>query len=392
MKLVMAIPTYWTGEGGCQAGDTIFDHPTSLAEEGTLGRALKSLSRLDRRDFQLVVVVTSTSPDLRAQTRAKVSRIIREARPAVETFLFTHAGLDQLHQFLLREGWEHLTRLLSLDGYSHIRNGCAVAAQLLGADALVQIDDDEVIHDSSFVSKIHEDIAAGVQGLAGYYCDSHGSYFLPGPRTDWETHWGKPQAMNEAFREIIGSPPRLTPTPFAFGGNMTLTRDLFSTIPFDPRITRGEDIDYLINAKLNGVSFLLDNTLAITHLPPPHSHPWWQQLRQDAIRFTYERDKLQGAGADPADFDPYPGPFLRPDLPVKLARVCCQLAEEYQRRGDPRAAARSLAIVDEAESLTSLEAWSGYCSFQWRWQELMSLLADQNADQNWVDRVLSRCE
>jgi len=47
--------------------------------------------------------------------------------------------------------------------------------------------------------------------------------------------------MNQAFRTVIddGASPRFRPTPFVFGGNMAITRDLFSVVPFDPAITRG---------------------------------------------------------------------------------------------------------------------------------------------------------
>jgi len=46
--------------------------------------------------------------------------------------------------------------------------------------------------------------------------------------------------MNEAFDKIIGTEPRLKETPFVFGGNMVIHRDLFSVIPFDPNVPRGE--------------------------------------------------------------------------------------------------------------------------------------------------------
>ncbi len=69
--------------------------------------------------------------------------------------------------------------------------------------------------------------------------------------------------MNEAFGKIIGSDPRLKETPFVFGGNMVIHRDLFTVVPFDPEVTRGEDIDFLINAKMFGFKLLSDEYLAL---------------------------------------------------------------------------------------------------------------------------------
>ncbi len=54
---------------------------------------------------------------------------------------------------------------------------------------------------------------------------------------------------------------------------MILHRELFECVPFDPLVTRGEDVDYLINSRIFGFSFFLDNTLSVKHLPQPKSHP-----------------------------------------------------------------------------------------------------------------------
>ena len=46
MKATMVIPSYWgrKKKEGRKETDTIYDHPTPLDEEGTLGRLLDSLS------------------------------------------------------------------------------------------------------------------------------------------------------------------------------------------------------------------------------------------------------------------------------------------------------------------------------------------------------------
>ncbi|MFR5846027.1 MAG: hypothetical protein ACLUEU_09815 [Oscillospiraceae bacterium] len=52
-------------------------------------------------------------------------------------------------------------------------------------------------------------------------------------------------------------------------------------------------MDYLINSKMFGFSFFLDNTLSVRHLPQPKSHPQWKRLREDIYRFVYQRAKMQ---------------------------------------------------------------------------------------------------
>ncbi len=77
---------------------------------------------------------------------------------------------------------------------------------------------------------------------------------------------------------------------------MILHRELFlSVYPLTPFVTRGEDVDYLINSRIFGFSFFLDNTLSIKHLPQPKSHPQWKRLREDIYRFVYQRQNAVSA-------------------------------------------------------------------------------------------------
>jgi len=370
----MAIPTYWARSEGWQEGDAVYDHPTPLSSQGTLGRALSSLARLEDDDFSLVVVAAATAPEIAPQVRQRVEGIIADARPEVPTTLFDQRDLDALRRRLEEQGHGGLTGLLSLRGYGNIRNICLALAQMSEADAVLLIDDDEVFEDPSFVGKVRAALASGVKGLAGYYVGGDGAYLLVEPEAAWDRQWGKISAMNRAFHQVIGAPPRIKETPFVFGGNMTITAELFHDVPFDPHITRGEDIDYLINARFRGHRFYLDNELAITHLPDPHSHPAWRQLKQDAVRYAYQRDKLAGAGLDPALFDPYPGPFLTRDLRPRLMETCRLLAEEYRQEGDDPAVAHVQDLAVEMETLEFPDAYAEFLAFEEQWRELMTVL------------------
>ncbi len=99
---------------------------------------------------------------------------------------------------------------------------------------------------------------------------------------------------------------------------MVVSRKLMeSGIPFDPWITRGEDIDYLINVKGAGFRFVLDNELAIRHLPPPAKQEDWIKMGEDVKRFLYARAKLRTQKrlqvihpVTVKELKPYPGYFL----------------------------------------------------------------------------------
>ena len=187
--------------------------------------------------------------------------------------------------------------------------------------------------------------------------------------------------MNEAFDKVIGTEPRLKETPFVFGGNMIVHRDLFSVVPFDPKVLRGEDIDFLINARMFGFTFFLDNQLSIRHLPPIKTHPAWLQLRQDIYRFIYEKAKIEKqkevrgmTKVYAEDFDPYPGCFLKGDLEEKIEQACTLLAEEYEANGDAEGSKEALnnIVLATTEARPQFDPFDNLCQLQESWQGLMA--------------------
>jgi len=81
MKTTMVIPSYWTRESteGVKDTDAVYDHPTPIEQEGTLGRALESLGLLEEKDFELVVIAAANAEDIQARVEEKVSHIISSA-------------------------------------------------------------------------------------------------------------------------------------------------------------------------------------------------------------------------------------------------------------------------------------------------------------------------
>jgi hypothetical protein len=386
MKVTVVIPSYWTRESevGWKEGDAIYDHPAPLDSEGTLSRAIQSIDILRDKDFQLVIIAVPTAEDIENQVEKKVASIIKSNSAGVETLLFGPSHLKQIHELLIGEAKKEYIDLLQLRGYSNIRNLCIFIPHILGSEVAVFIDDDEIFEDPEFMSKAKESIGKDIGGrivnaVAGYYIQPDGDYHVKKPFHPWMKYWDQYDRMNEAFDKVIGTEPRLKETPFVFGGNMVIHRDLF-IVPFDPWVPRGEDIDFLINAKIFGFTFFLDNQLSIRHLPPPKTHSTWLQLREDIYRFIYERAKIEHqkeimgmTKVYPEDFDPYPGCFLKKDLEEKIEKSCKLLSEEYLAQGDRKDSEEALnnIYLAKTDAVPKSDHFQDLCNLQKRWQELM---------------------
>jgi len=391
MKLTMVIPSYWGRESevAWREGDVIYDHPAPLDTEGTLLRAIQSIERLGDKDFQLVIIAVPTAEDIESEVEKKIINIIKSANPGVEILLFGHSHLTHIHELLRHDSGgkntEKYTNLVQLRGYSNIRNLCMFIPHVLGSEVAVLIDDDEVFEDPKFILKAREFVGRKIGGrsinaVAGYYLQPDGDYHVKKPYRHWMKYWDQYERMNEAFDKVIGTEPRLKETPFVFGGNMVLHRNLFTVVPFDPNVRRGEDIDFLINARMFGYPFFLDNQLSIKHLPPPKTHPTWMQLREDIYRFIYERAKIETqkeikgmTKINPEDFDPYPGCFLKPDLEEKIEQACKLLSEEYLAQGDRKGSEEALNNITLArtDALPKFSPFQKLCELQKQWQELI---------------------
>lgn len=390
MKTIMMIPSYWSREAavGWQPGDMIYDHPTPMDEKGTLSRTLESLQILENTNFTLIILACATAADIEQEVETRVREIVLEADPPVETYVISHSHLDRIHKVLEASDRGDLTEVLSLRGYSNIRNMCLYIPYVLGAERAILIDDDEHFDDPAFVDKAIEFIGSRfmgqtIDGVAGFYLNAKGSYYDDVPEEiHWMTYWDRFGSKREAFDKIIPGEPRMKLTPFAFGGCMVIHRSLFRTVPFDPRITRGEDTDYVLNARMFGFNFFLDNQLSIQHRPPEKSHPTWQRFREDIYRLLYSKAKIDGQTeqvnmtlVEAEDLDPYPGEFLRDTLDDKILKTNLILALDYladDRVEDTKETIRNIWLA-RTKANPSDNPFEAYLVFQRRWRELRRL-------------------
>lgn len=393
MKATIIIPTYWRApiEDDPSCGteeDFKYDHATPLDTEGTLARALESLLVFaPGQEFSVAVVAAATRPEIKQAVELKVRSITARYDFNFPFFLIGPDELVSWRRRLAEAGYPQFDELLSLDGYSNIRNMCLLAAVLTGADVAILFDDDQVYEDPDYLQKALQFIGKEhdgqrVNGVAGVYIQESGDPFLPPAQTKWEQEWGKHEVMNEALRHML-APPRLKETPVVFGGNMVVHRSLFEKVPFDPRVPRGEDMDYLINARAFGFQFFSDNELVVRHLPPPKCAPLWQRLRQDIVRFARERAKLAtqrpGEGLHPvevAGLEPYPGRYLKDDFQDLVLQASLEMASEYLEAGLDEDASECMTniAIGKSEADVHGDPFGEYLAFQQKWEEFIRAL------------------
>ena len=200
--------------------------------------------------------------------------------------------------------------------------------------------------------------------VAGPYLQPDGSVLLKEPLPSGNVFRDKARYINAAMQRLTTRGAGLVQSPMALGGNMVFHGELIRGVCFDPGITRGEDIDYLINAHLQEIPWWFDPHLTILHVPPRHLEtPPYQRTREDVRRFMYEREKLRLQGEQrPAWLDPYPGAMLGEDLEDHAVAALQQEAtpELVERLGSPESIvsqAHDHAVHNAPRYPACLAAW-----------------------------------
>lgn len=394
MRATIVIPSYWARKQGepLNLDDAVYDHPTPLDTEGTLGRSLESIRNLDNKDFTVVVLACATSPDIEKEVEERVREIAEPFGKYYPISVMSHEKEREIRARVAGSLGDDVAELVSLTGYSNIRNMCLIAAHLEGSEMAVLFDDDELYEDPGYLDKVFDTIEGEFNGkpircISGYYQQPDGSFLMPPPKDYWMVEWPMAPLMNKAFG-IIASEPRLKLTPFVFGGNMIVHRDVFMKIAFDPNVRRGEDIDYLTNCKFFDIDFVLDRELAIKHLPPEKSPTTsWQHFRANVYRFVYAREKLRrqvpGEGrriVDVSELDPYPGGIMRDNLEDLVFKTSTLMAMMYLKENDELGYNESMKNIHAVhyEAVPVHDPYLWYLDCRERWEKLMAFLEEES--------------
>ena len=143
MKNLIIIPTYWTLPAK-RTGE-IFDHPTPIDKESTLGRLLDSIRRLKIRG-DIVIFPTPIYKKV-----IKKNREIIKKFPELNINLFNTIFYKKVKRLLKDSKMPALFRHeINLEDYGSIRNLGFIIGSMWKADNLIHLDDDEVIEEKNY--------------------------------------------------------------------------------------------------------------------------------------------------------------------------------------------------------------------------------------------------
>lgn len=382
MEPTVIIPTYWARRRSRGNGRSLspFDHPTPVGEAGTLPECLESLRKV--KDLGRVVVIVAAADESTALRAEDLVQELLAGMPDMDAIVFGTAEMGSLNRRLEQIEFVDAMEGVNLKSYGSVRNtGLAVAA-VLGSQAVVFLDDDEVVVDPDFLQRGMEGVGeAAVRGRpllakTGYYLGESGGIAMA-PATSWhDKFWPQDESFNSAMATVL-EPPRIKPATFAFGGCLALHRDMYCNVPFDPWAVRGEDVDYVIDVRMHGGDVFLDNEWSVVHKPPKPSSEA-AVFRHDVFRFIYTHRKLEFAESQvdlrqvkPASLMPYPGRLVDASVGWRARTTAILRALAGKERGAYLRIARE--SVSEAERYAR-DNCERYFAFQRRWPMLMDRL------------------
>jgi|TARA_B100001964_G_scaffold245721_1_gene335154 hypothetical protein len=397
---IITIPTYWTRKDAKKkVGDAYFDHPTPLNGNQTLTRTLDSLKNVQGK-FKVVIVVATvdySDDNLYKQVNKKIHSLIKGYNKHYPIMQFSKSDVQFLKNRMKKYGLADVTSQINLGHYPAIRNCQLIATNALDANVMIGLDDDEIIMPdhvekaTKFIGKKYK--GNMIYGIGGYYRDKNGEYImkdLKKPKVD-NLFYKKRIMKNKGFINIDRKKGRVQKSNFVFGGNMVMHRKMFMNISYDLGIPRGENMDYLINAKAHGLDFYFDKKLYIIHMPPEtwgkkmesflktgaFSMASYHKLEQDIMRFVYEREKIRGCNdkycplhkVDIDELKPYPGEFFGKKLIGDAVYALKHMYPEELKKHNITAERFINNSIDRARKLVP-----GYFIFNQRWIKLMNAI------------------
>ncbi|MBW2980172.1 hypothetical protein KY360_02025 [Candidatus Woesearchaeota archaeon] len=403
---IITIPTYWTRKGGVKkVGDTYFDHPTPLDGEQTLTRLLDSLKEA-WGNFKVVVLTATvdySDTKLYEQVENKIDSLIKPYKKHFPIMQFVRSDVGFLKERMKKS--KVLTDMmpqLNLACYPTIRNCQLIVTNGLGSDIMIGLDDDEVVmrdhvkKATEFIGKEHK--GKRIYGLGGYYKDKKGDHIMRGlkkPPID-NVFFKKRWVKNNGFIAIDEKKGRIHKSNFVFGGNMVMHRKMFMNVAYDLGITRGENMDYLINAKMHDLDFYFDKELYVIHMPPERwdkkvkaflktgafSMTNYYRLEQDMLRFLYEREKIRECNDHHLDLKkisiealkPYPGEFFTEDVVRDAVYALKYMYPEETKKLSTSAEVQVDRALERSRKLAP-----NYFHFNQKWIKLMKFIAKDKA-------------
>lgn len=386
LKPAIIIPSFWSKEARSTSVEKqkvmLFSHPTMIDEQNPpLAATLESL-RNTKDVGRIIIAVGVTERSILTRADARV-REITQNYPDLDILVIGEAERGSISRRLDQLGMSGMMDALEINSYGAVRNLGLLAATVLGSDSVIFIDDDEIINDPDFIQnglfglglKVHD--GPTIYAKTGYYINSNNEWEVAETTRHFANAFWKPGvAYNKALSASL-KPPRLQQARFACGGILAIHSNMYSKIAFDPWITRGEDVDYLINIKLHGGEMYIDDQWRIINNPPSDPTPG-ARFRTEVYQFIYEHRKLEFAKSQvdlnritAESLNPFPGEFIDGSVGAK-ARITGLLHTLVgpERGYYFRTAVKSVGEANEY----ARENCANYFSFQRAWSHLTERL------------------
>ena len=229
MNPVVVIPTFVSTRSQREGGSiiTTYDHPTPLSQEGDLPRCLESLTKVE--GIGQIIVLVAAEPSI-AHKAAQKTQAIAARFPELHIAVIGAAEAGLVQQRMEQLGLGKLTREVGLSGYGAVRNLGLVVACALGFDAVVFLDDDEVVTDADFLRRAMYGLGKltrkGIPILAktGFYYNSEGSYLSKSQNKWYNRFWQQGSAFNKWIERAMNA-PRLSRSNHVCGGCLALHKE-----------------------------------------------------------------------------------------------------------------------------------------------------------------------
>ncbi|MCL2883444.1 MAG: hypothetical protein FWF30_03120 [Coriobacteriia bacterium] len=356
-----------------------YDHVTPLTHNGELPRCLSSLKAQGLGTP--VIILVSAPKEVAEQASAKIHRLAAPFAADFPIQVIDAQTTSQLQGRMRELGFTQMLEGVTLRGYGAIRNVGLLVAALRGFTELVFIDDDEIVTTPGFL----DDALYGLGKLSpkgvpilvksGYFTAEHGGWKSSQKKSWYNRFWTQGELFNKWMSKAMSS-ARLSLSNVLNGGCMAIHREAFKRIAFDAWISRGEDLDYLLNVLMYGGRVWFDNSWSLRHAPPT-VRTEGQRFRQDIFRWAYEHRKLEFSRSQidllqiqPHALDPYPGSFLERSVNTRAFATALlrTLGRPRDRQGYLKAA---IAATREAQDYAVANC-SRYFDFQRCWPKMMA--------------------
>lgn len=390
MNPAIVIPSYWDrgdrpaslGERGVYDCTTPIDKPVPELE-----LCLSSLERV--RGVIRVIVLLVAPPECEAEARERVTSVCR-AHADLNPLVIGSPEASHVQRAVQRVAHHVAGETVSLCGYGAIKNMGLAVASVLGHDVVVFLDDNKVALDESFLvdavfglgSVTRQNLK--ILAKSGCFIDAFDSPYAE-PTGEWsEKYWSKAADFNKVMERAQTAPTRITRSNHLCGGCCALHAAAFTKVPFDPYITRGEDLDYVLDLRANGMDVWFDNKWRVRARTPEEMAPAPSVFMQDVHRWLYEYRKLEAMNArrdlrtiTPESLMPYPAPWLSSEVRGRVFKTALRrLLVGPHRLAYLRILTRGRLEADAFARSAS----SRYLSFAMVWPGIVASL--------WEDRLI----